>query len=465
MKNKTKIVLIVLTLAIVLLAISCNQQKEVIVSFDERIELLCCIGILTPNGGSHQAKFVHPIRKSALEYFEPYKNHKAVNIAEEILNHLFLDSFPAIALSFNNISELNVRMFPPYVCKEIEAGYGNIDVLWDFAKAVKDFYQETSFEKFWENHSDEYKRTSERFREEISQIPLRKTIEDYFGISKPEFMFNIYISFLTPAGFMFGSPEFEEVKIKYSVTSPWPVPPDSASYDHISGKDLISGAIHEFGHSFINPVTAKFQDEVAKRAWLFEVLNKNDMMTNLHYGRWEGCLNENIVRAATARLNKYVSGEKPTEKWEGRNTYPFLLIPFIYEKLVEYEDNRSKFPTYESFFPNIISMLDSLEAFEEIILDFSFNIYEKEGKFYINWISYGSSAQNAGLLVDDKIKKVGKETIESVSEFNKIRQEIMKGRWGRDINIIIERAGKERTIPIVLNESKVIRLRRKTKDN
>ena len=224
---------------------------------------------------------------------------------------------------------------------------------------------------------------------------------------------------------------------------------------------MISAAIHEFGHSFINPVTAKFQDEVAKREWLFEVLNKNDMMTKLYYGRWEVCLNENIVEAATARLNKYVSGEKPTEKWEGGNTYPFLLIPFIYEKLVEYEDKRSKFPTYESFFPNIISMLDSLEPFQEIILDFSFNIYEKEGKFYVNWISDGSSAQNAGLLVDDRIKKVGKETIESVSEFNRIRQEIKKGRWGRDINIIIERDGEKRTIPVVLNESKILLLRKK----
>ncbi len=454
MKKQSKHILTLLVFLIFFMTISGHSQNEVVVSFDERIELLTCIGILTPHGSSQQAQFVHPIRRSALEYFESYKNHKAVQIADEILDHIFLDRFPGLALSFRSISDLTVSKFPQNIGLEI----GNSKILEDFAKAVKDFYQDTHFEKFWEEHVNEYARVAERFNQEIAQISVRKPLEDYFGQSKPEFRFNIYVSFLTPAGFLFGSPELEEHKVRYSVISPTPVPPDSASYDQTSGKDLIGGAIHEFGHSFVNPVTAKFQSEVAKREWLFKTLNQDDVMTKLYYPTWGSCLNENIVRAATTRIYKYVTRQTPKDKWEGGHT-PFLLIPFIYEKLGDYEKNRSKFPTYESFFPEILSLLDQLEPFEEIVLDFSFDLYEKEGKFYVNWISYGSSAQNAGLLVNDRVIKVGKETIKSIPEFNKIRQDIMNGKWGKKVDVTIERNGRIKGIPIVLNESKVSKLR------
>jgi hypothetical protein len=42
---------------------------------------------------------------------------------------------------------------------------------------------------------------------------------------------------------MFGSSELEEIKIRYSVISPMPVPPDSASYDQMSGGHLTGKAL------------------------------------------------------------------------------------------------------------------------------------------------------------------------------------------------------------------------------
>ena len=76
------------------------------------------------------------------------------------------------------------------------------------------------------------------------------------------------------------------------------------------------------------------------------------------YTDWETSLNEHIIRALTSRfsyLENNLSGKNALlkEKEDG-----FIYIDKLFEKLEEYEDNRDKYPTIDSFYPELIKSLD-----------------------------------------------------------------------------------------------------------
>ena len=58
--------------------------------------------------------------------------------------------------------------------------------------------------------------------------------------------------------------------------------------------------LHEFNHSFVNPLTEKYRDKVELSKKLFEPIR--EFMTSKAYGEWKITLDEHIVRAVTARM-------------------------------------------------------------------------------------------------------------------------------------------------------------------
>ncbi|MCG4587343.1 DUF4932 domain-containing protein, partial [Anaerosalibacter bizertensis] len=83
-----------------------------------------------------------------------------------------------------------------------------------------------------------------------------------------------------------------------------------------------------------------------------------DTMEKEAYGDWESCLNEHIIRAITARFNykKDKSLGDNTIEWEKENG--FIYIDKLLEKLDEYDNNRDIYPTFESFYPELLKSLD-----------------------------------------------------------------------------------------------------------
>ena len=63
--------------------------------------------------------------------------------------------------------------------------------------------------------------------------------------------------------------------------------------------ELLELIWHEFGHSFVNPVTERHRPDIGKYASLLDpILDK--MAKAGGYGAWEICLNEHLIRAITS---------------------------------------------------------------------------------------------------------------------------------------------------------------------
>jgi len=84
-------------------------------------------------------------------------------------------------------------------------------------------------------------------------------------------------------------------------------------------------------------------------------------MRSQAYATWEICVNEHIVRAVTTRLAYLYLGQNAgdaalaNEKGRG-----FYYIEALCESLEDYESNRDTYPTFESFYPQLIKVFKNL---------------------------------------------------------------------------------------------------------
>lgn len=113
---------------------------------------------------------------------------------------------------------------------------------------------------------------------------------------------------------------------------------------------------HEFSHSFVNPMTDKFYDLAEKYSELYNNIETD--MKKQAYGSWYDTLNEHIIRAITTRFAYLESREDGDSTLALEKSRGFRYLDALLEKLNEYEDSRSKYPTFEAFYPELLSALD-----------------------------------------------------------------------------------------------------------
>ena len=117
--------------------------------------------------------------------------------------------------------------------------------------------------------------------------------------------------------------------------------------------------MHEFSHSFVNPLTEKNIDEVNKSSELFEPIKEK--MKEQAYSSWYVCVNEHLVRINVIRMRIKSEGESiKDDLMEYEESRSFIYISQLDTLMQRYESNRSRYPTYEDFYPEIINLFNTL---------------------------------------------------------------------------------------------------------
>ena len=84
----------------------------------------------------------------------------------------------------------------------------------------------------------------------------------------------------------------------------------------------------------------------------------SDTMQNHAYGSWITCVNEHLVRANVIRMIVKTFDDPLGLVAESiliqERNRGFIFIDDLHELMMEYEDRRSEYPTYESFYPRIL---------------------------------------------------------------------------------------------------------------
>lgn len=108
-------------------------------------------------------------------------------------------------------------------------------------------------------------------------------------------------------------------------------------------------AVHEFGHSFVNPAIDKLPaDLIQATAHLYEPIKEK--MSQHAYTEWKICLYEHFVRAGEVIISRYLDQkEKADQMLNNFVKDGFIYVPFIVQELEQYEKIPFAERDYDAF--------------------------------------------------------------------------------------------------------------------
>ncbi|HVP35386.1 MAG TPA: DUF4932 domain-containing protein, partial [Terriglobales bacterium] len=327
-----------IALVFVILSTSCGEKKQIEsshslnITVDPRIELLAVVQFLSGYGErtGRITRFDFPYKDDVSEYFSAYKNHPAVKLFEEMsISGFSLDAPPDAMLHLSNPPELALQV--PFT-RYLKRRAGGEEKLERLVQELRDFAQKTNFMSFFESHRGTYSKIVSDTYGKMQGVDFISTLENYYGMK--QLCYNIILDPLFhPGGYGpridpegNSSPVSDFFKsLEYLIFNKW----SGKSYEiyNICGPSDVENGIpsfgtqdgfrqlawHEFGHSFVNPLTESLKNriKISEYSSLFEPIKER--MGSEDYGNWETCVNEHIVRAITVRLTFIYFGNQAGE--------------------------------------------------------------------------------------------------------------------------------------------------------
>lgn len=331
---------------------SIGQKSELNITIDERIETIYSIAFLDNYFlvSNHDNLYKSKLRKK----LDALKNHKAVVLFDTLSKKHGFNFYKVTdwALQFGKFPELNkVReVAEPYPFIESESDY----LIENFKKEFISFNQDSLFQEYLTEIKPLNEKVINQVKESKSIQELPTYLESYYGTELGSY--NLILSPLVHSGGF--NAEFVEngKKEVYAIIGP------NGEIEHIPyfekeflEMDLI---LHEFGHSFVNPLMVKYHNEIEnlKEKYYTESLKKTG--ENEGYSEWKYVFNELLIRATTIRITEKNFGtEKAKELLDYEKSIGFSLVENIVGILKEYENNKNKYPNFNKFYPILIERM------------------------------------------------------------------------------------------------------------
>ena len=330
-----------------------DQSLNVVV--DPRLELLSIVQLLSGYGEKFKliTFYDFPYKRNIIDYFSPYKNHSVVKLFAEMSAAGFtFDAPPGAMLFLSDPPDLRLTMpFTDY----LETRAGGSEKLERFVNTLHDFARETQFMTFFNAHKGTFLQIVANEKKKLEGTDYIGVLEKYYGLKQHSY--NIIFVPLFVGGF---GPRIEQPDGTYdiyNITGPRNIKNGLPEFG--SAEALKHVLLHEFSHSFINPITESFKEQISEYSSLYDPVSS--WMKPQAYGDWMTCVNEHIIRALTARFDSLEKGEEAGDQrilFEKRKG--FFYVEPLYEQLKNYEAKRNIFPTIKDFYPEFIKLFKEL---------------------------------------------------------------------------------------------------------
>ena len=274
-----------------------------------------------------------------LDFFNSFSSHKAVTLCEKLIRSGFSYDAPvSFMLYLSDPPELNVTI--PFSEYHIGRAGGKA-ILEEFVEALRSFYIQSNFEKFWDSHQEFYHNVEERANASIPLESIVEILEDYFGIEQ-----HGYYVILAP---LFWGNYGPRIKVNdsfdiYAVLCPITIEENIPVFG--------AALFHEFAHSFVNPLTDEFLEEYKNPERLYKPIARK--MQAMAYGNWVTMINEHIIRAVEIKVFNR------TEQLLSEEKRGFIYITPLSNLLSKY--NRDSYESFREFYPEIVDLFNDIAA-------------------------------------------------------------------------------------------------------
>lgn len=229
-----------------------------------------------------------------------------------------------------------------------------------FLSALNRFYQKLSFDEYYRSAKPLYEKALNEIKAALPATGSIAAMESFYLKN-----FNGYIlvpSLTIPSGMAFGVKTQLDRNIKvYNVFGPFAVQhfdnKDSLNLGYNDPKHILELSIHEFGHSFVNPVADRLPDPLLNsKVKLFLPIQK--AMDDQGYPGWRICLTEHFVRAGEViiarRMGRIAAADDLLKHYvEDRK---FIYLPKIIPVLEAYTKKAEQGSYYEALVEAVESL-------------------------------------------------------------------------------------------------------------
>ncbi|MCF8372529.1 MAG: DUF4932 domain-containing protein [Bacteroidales bacterium] len=328
-----------------------SDEQKIEISVNPTVELFSLIHHLAGDK-QYNENLIPDYIKKVDRHFDLLKNHPAINFAKECntLFHINGDAPMALAVYIGPPPQLEPKI-------NLSTLPNDFDPRWDstlisnYLKHARDFAVESEFLKFYMNQNEFYSKSIENLKKMLFKENIIEWSFKFFGYYPDNFKINIaLLNGSCNYGYKIELPDgnVESVCLLGARNPKWIT--GTPTYNK---KRFLPVIIHEFCHSYINPLIISKPEEFktigdAILKSHFEAMRKNG------YDVWNVVLNEYLVRACTIKFLKENEGIEVVErniKIDKRNG--FIEIEGLVQLLDEYENKRIEYHNIDSFLPEI----------------------------------------------------------------------------------------------------------------
>ncbi|MFZ2148091.1 MAG: DUF4932 domain-containing protein [Sedimentisphaerales bacterium] len=378
-------------------------QLPLRVVVDPRVELMSIIFRLAGNPEYCMGK-VDSYTNDVEKHFGEFRTHPAVKLAQKMREEhgVSYDACMNMAVHLTDAEKCEEQVpFDPR--PETLEGRWPVDGAREFLAATRQFVKDTNFNEFIAAHRSLYETTQSRMMNLLDKNAHVEWFDEYFG-SRPEASFTVAVGLLNGPG-NYGS-RFRSADGKeelYCILGVWMSDDKGLP---VFDPSVLETVIHEFSHSYVNPLTAKYKTEIDKYAKLYDPIA--DRMRSQAYPVWETCVNEHIIKALTTRYSYLkVSKEAGDNSLKYQKQGGFFYVPALCERLKYYENNRDKYKTFAEFYPELIRVFEDLSK-QDLGKDFYFIPYEGTYEGTINAVGQDKNSVILILPTNEKDSEIQK---------------------------------------------------------
>jgi len=340
--------LALLAAVIIGLPLASIGQSRLRVMADERMELLTIVQYLSGYPILTQAPLQY--KRDIDVYFRDFKEHKAVLLNKTIYRRFFAFDAPPTYIYHHSFPDF--RQIASFTKEDME-GYqfeANSDTLHMLLQEFRNFYEASHFQVFFTAHQHFYDSLTAPVIRKLEATNVIPVMEKHYGNGKKEY--NIVLAPLMNDGGYGLEINTKAGQLLYAIIGPLQ---DSKDFPVFDIENLLSEyVIHEFSHSFTNPLIVKNMALLEADSCLLRPIRKD--MKEQGYGSWAGCLYEHFVRANEIVLTEQLFGRQKADSVysamidEGKWIYLEGLVPIIRQ----YAADRSQYKTLDAVMPLVV---------------------------------------------------------------------------------------------------------------
>ena len=343
---------------------------KITIEVDPRVELIGIVFRLAGNPEYNDGT-LKPYAKAIERHFGDFDNHPVVKMAVQLRSTRLMSCDGPMSLAVHIDGNYRLR-------KTTEEWPSALDYRWEkqetaeFLEKLRQFAVETKFDEFFKAQGSIYEQGIRPCKSILEQNEVAKDqsrleyvkflsadvgewLSGFFGIEDPGDLRLVlgFVNAFANFGVRFETAGISE---KYAIIGMRPF--DQANTIIFLPQQVVT-VVHEFSHSFANPVVKKYMEQLRSAGEKLFVSHEAAMRM-IGYQKWESLMYETAVRACVISFvrqsivdPRFMDFVLKSEVGRG-----FVWTEDMGNFLKTYEDNRDSYSTFESFFPELVDFLD-----------------------------------------------------------------------------------------------------------